>query len=856
MFGADVKVEKDDPLRYHDYHNPGINHEESAQEHSRAGAPTNLNTGLPLQSQSVCAKPSSAIKVRSKEQQCLSSSVEVTAKPIIVRYLRQYPTELKEEIWDLHIQLTFDEKQGKIICVGTKKTKSGWKEIALDSITSHIKAKYTITDYEVPKDAAQDITGFLYSIKAESPLEFEFSNGGKTLTAVGKEEVMIHLQTNMQRIIDKYTFLSVDISFSEAHANYQYLSRVKLPQLKDQLPATIVISEDHLKPALKVQGMKKDVEQFEKMLPEISVHCSITVSLDPDVVHYFQSNNGQQQLQSVVKSSKCPVATFFQVKKESVQLILLGSENDCESVKKIAGKLANMTGKASRVVPQSFMTMQSKLEDYLPLLQALQEQHHVHITQSANAITVAGLKDTVGCAMDELFKFILEKCTIVHEIEMERGELRLLQTYMHLEWSKIAECCKSLDIHLQVPTLTSEDEDSTSIVTLKGEKDHVLQIFQQVSALKERIIKQSRTVERAGTNYFVTESARVYLDGIEKRTNVIIEVAEPIKDSSNSVSSSGSVSSKFSRKCIAKLQQSSCQISVYVGDITDFEKADVIVNAANCDLKHIGGVAAAILNKGGPIIQEASDKYTKRKGKLATGDAWMSTDVGNLPCKALVHAVGPVWQKGATKEEKLLEKACVETLRLVSHTYRSIAFPAISSGVYGFPIDKCAKCMTKAIINYCESHPTISLREICIVVHSSKYSDADHFISALKQQLPRGSVNIDHISQTYLSSSISQYVTRSPSSADGNTSRSGRKKRTAKSRTSSAVANVLDRIHLVKGSLLDVKVCYKYKFVAYKAGDMFQLPPAAPNSVIFHHIHTYIHTIKAYRLLKVKRAFN
>ena len=355
-----------------------------------------------------------------------------------------------------------------------------------------------------------------------------------------------------------------------------------------------------------------------------------------------------------------------------------------------------------------------------------------------------------------------------------------------------------------------------STIVLKGEKNQVLQIFHQVSALKESIRKQSITVERAGANYFVSENARIYLDGLEKRTNVVIEVTEPIKEYSSPASSSGSVSNRFSRMCIAKLRQSSCQLGVYIGDITDFEKAEVIVNAANCELKHIGGLAAAILSKGGPVIQEASNRYTKRNGKLATGDAWLSTDVGKLPCKALVHAVGPVWYNGFSKEEKLLEKACIETLCLVSHVYRSIAFPAISSGIYGFPIDKCAKCMTKAIINYCESNPDSSLKEICIVLHSSKVEDAEHFISALKYQLPQGSVISDqeheYTSTHSTSASMSQYASESSSLVDSTLSRSSRRKKSGRKRTSAVAANVLDCIKLTKGSLLDVKVCNKNKF--------------------------------------------
>lgn len=804
-FGTDVKVERNDPLRIPDYHKSiSIAHQE-CNSHQEPILPTDQSKVLSTQTPSSCATPSSAIKVTSARKEQISKCEEVEVQPLIVRCLSQHPEELKKELEGWHVELSFSERHGKIFCSCTKQTKSGWRAACSESITSHVKGKYaTVTDQKVPKDAAQELTGFLHALKAEAQLEFEFSKDGTTFSAAGRDEVIINLKTNTQSIFDKYTAVSVNIPYSREPENYHFLSQVKLPQLKDQLPPTIEISEDHSVPALKVHGMKKDVEQFQQMLPEISTHCKVMVKLDPLVTYYFQSSEGQLQLESFKRDANCPIAIYFQSKKEEVCLTLLGNPTDHQSMEMMAERLAKTTGVVHHTVPQSFMKMQSQLDDYIPLWRSLEKQHHVCIKQSENSITVAGLKDTVECAMEELFKFIMEKCTIVYEIELERGELRLLLTHMSSKWGKIVEFCKSSGVNLQVPSLNSEDVDSTSTVFLKGEKDRVIEIFQKISTLKDSIKKRSITVERAGTNYFISENARMYLDGVENRTKVVIEVAEPIKDSMDAVSSASSISSKFTRKCIAKLKQSSCQIGIYIGDITDFEKAEVIVNAANCDLKHIGGVAAAIATKGGSQIQEESDKYIKRRGKLATGDAWLTTKIGNLPCKALVHAVGPVWHSGLNKEEVLLEKACIEALQIASHDYRSIAFPAISSGVYGFPIDKCAKCMTKSMIRYCNSNPSSSLEEICIVIQLSKAGDTDHFISALQQQLPQESVIVDAAQSK--KSPIPQYSSGPPSLANSGPSRSSRRKKSTKN-GASATADVLDRIQLTRGSLPDVKVC-------------------------------------------------
>jgi O-acetyl-ADP-ribose deacetylase len=128
------------------------------------------------------------------------------------------------------------------------------------------------------------------------------------------------------------------------------------------------------------------------------------------------------------------------------------------------------------------------------------------------------------------------------------------------------------------------------------------------------------------------------------------------------------------------------------GDITE-RNVDAIVNAANSFLKHGGGVAAAIVRKGGTIIQEESDTIVTSKGPVSVGTA-VATTAGKLPCKAVIHAVGP--RMGEGNEDYKLRKAVKSSLLLASKKgFRSISMPAISSGIFGFPKNRCAKILVK-----------------------------------------------------------------------------------------------------------------------------------------------------------------
>ncbi|MFL6471493.1 MAG: macro domain-containing protein [Nitrososphaeraceae archaeon] len=128
------------------------------------------------------------------------------------------------------------------------------------------------------------------------------------------------------------------------------------------------------------------------------------------------------------------------------------------------------------------------------------------------------------------------------------------------------------------------------------------------------------------------------------------------------------------------------------GDITE-RNVDAIVNAANSYLKHGGGVAAAIVRKGGTIIQKESDKIITARGLVPVGSAVITT-AGKLPCKAVIHTVGP--RMGEGNEDYKLRKSVRSSLLLASERgFKSISMPAISSGIFGFPKDRCAKILVE-----------------------------------------------------------------------------------------------------------------------------------------------------------------
>jgi O-acetyl-ADP-ribose deacetylase (regulator of RNase III) len=145
------------------------------------------------------------------------------------------------------------------------------------------------------------------------------------------------------------------------------------------------------------------------------------------------------------------------------------------------------------------------------------------------------------------------------------------------------------------------------------------------------------------------------------------------------------------------------------GDLTE-ERVDAIVNAANAQLAHGGGVAGAIARRGGPTIQEESDAWVRLHGPV-THDRPAITGAGRLPCGYVIHAVGPVWGEG--DEDAKLRAAVSGALTLAcERQLESLALPAISTGIFGFPKERGARVILDSVLDFFATEGSATLREV------------------------------------------------------------------------------------------------------------------------------------------------
>jgi len=154
------------------------------------------------------------------------------------------------------------------------------------------------------------------------------------------------------------------------------------------------------------------------------------------------------------------------------------------------------------------------------------------------------------------------------------------------------------------------------------------------------------------------------------------------------------------------------------GDITR-QDSDAIVNAANSSLMGGGGVDGAIHRAGGPAILEDCKQIVARQGRLPTGRAVITTG-GNLKAKYVIHTVGPIWHGGSQREPGLLASAYRESLKLAAeNNLKSIAFPSISTGVYGYPVNEAARVAIGTVIAFL-IQGTTSIKEVVFVLFDAR----------------------------------------------------------------------------------------------------------------------------------------
>ena len=700
--------------------------------------------------------------------------LSIPIDPMIAKCIEYDLENLQSCALSLHVKCSVEKKKNKttIVVSPTRETEPGWKEKCNEQIKLFIDGEYRNEVVPFAQEAIEDI-GKILSLNKD--LIFKGSEDGESAILVGERSAVEEVKKQISSVCSQKQITRLK---NLKHEDYDYFEQVVLKSLQ----GNVVFEFSPEKHSVSISGTIYNVLAMCTKLENLT-YVKVPVFVEERVVRFI-SCKGKEKLNTLIQKSGIEAAIHIKLYVTPPTLEFLCEES--LSACRFAESLPNQTSSCDFELPAT-ITKQHLSQEVSKFCKGLTAEHCVLIEVKNDVVQICGFKEEISKVQSSIKEFVKSKCAIRMVVPIQKGMWQLLQGQMRKRWNEMHTACRDKGISIELSNKTGKE----LAIELKGDENEMQKVLESMKLLIQSICIVSVPLKTPQVYQFFEIGDGVnQIPGIERKMSVIIEM---YITEGKEVREHTSRNTKISEECSAKVVDMK-YITVNVGDITEFG-ADVIVNAANEELNHIGGLAYTILKKGGKEIQDACNDHVKYHGKLSAGDAWLSKVVGKLPCSALIHAVGPRWAGNPAWKEQLGK--VVSNCLVAAKDYKSVAFPAISSGVFGCPIDQCAKIMVSATVEFFRSQRSAALNTISIVLF--KVPNVSHFIKALEAHLP--SQNIQKRASIPSPGSSSPRASAQPGmpSPQALSPKIGlRKEETG--------GSSLSRVCIKEGSLLDVKV--------------------------------------------------
>ena len=656
--------------------------------------------------------------------------MEVPFDPDVFDYVQMnHDSELKTllEEYKVLVELSKETDSSTVIVSpteGKKDSEQSWKERA----ESMVRFLHCFKKIQIPI-ASEIFDEIAQRWKKQSSMQepanylLSFDDHRRIALIVGKKPYVDQEEQKLKALIDEVT-KDTELMKSVVQVVETNIPKSRLILLEmSGVCETLRAKHRHLSIAVDSEGQKLCLNGPRQLLRE--------VQLD---VYMFISKIVEQTTElptSVINVLKRPlVSRFVQdlFKQKSIQAVVLYDQGQSSNEVQVVGVDSRSAKEADNVLQGAIDEKSYRLTDenaqvlgsrkWRDFQSSLTSRLKVGITVDTHASTlwVSGIAQDVKKCFDEV-KTFLEINTIMHAVvPVEEGSAKFLSTVWKEKLDGIKRELVSCSVDMRVTT----DCDG---IEVSGTAEGLEKCLPQLNELIGDIKKDFVHVDKPGMKkFFLGDKGSNFLKTIQDKNKCIILPTERIENESiaEAVEEKEEVWSAAEFICSYPTKEGKT-ISVIKGDITK-DRVDVIVNAANDELRHVGGLAAAIVTAGGKEIQDVCDAFISANGPLLEGHTVMTT-AGSLPCKQVIHAVGPRWDFTAdkkkrsgevTKQERYLKQAITGSLEKAK-SLRSIAIPAVSSGIYGFPRDLCAQVILDAVLDFCQDHPHCTLSEIHLI---------------------------------------------------------------------------------------------------------------------------------------------
>ncbi|XP_029985691.1 protein mono-ADP-ribosyltransferase PARP14-like isoform X1 [Sphaeramia orbicularis] len=544
-------------------------------------------------------------------------------------------------------------------------------------------------------------------VNDEAELVLDASRG--VLTIAGPVDTIKRIRAPVENLvlkamnhIDRQTNATSEI-MNLAPAMFYILNQDGVQKAAVGISPDMKLSYNEANHKLTITGLPAEVYQMKAWILEKNVAMKRKpVNIPPSLLEFLKTVDPMEMSQDIFTSQG--IGAIYSVDQKGLSLLGISNSTLTQAEKKMKSVLCvqNVDVQDRGVLKlHTWKDLNQKLLDSYNSLKKKTILIHT-LPERPNQIMVAGFLNPVKETTRSLKEFIHNFSQIQEAVQVE--SCAVVQFIKKKKSNNCSGIAKDHDVSLQF------DSERPRIV-IAGARLCVHKAKSCVTDLTRALSTDTLMVHKPGAKKYFMSQGSVFLSAVMMEHNCAVVLHPELQDVDEEDGGNGDGDTL----CYCRVQTTGgVQVSVSKADICHLA-VDAVVNAANEELQHIGGVALALLNAAGPELQRASNRYVSEHGNLRPGGAMVMPSY-NLPCKHVVHAVGPRFDSSdQSTSVRLLKQAVTESLKQAESVgCGSIALPAISAGVFGFPVELCANTIAQAVREFCDG-PAGSLTEIQLV---------------------------------------------------------------------------------------------------------------------------------------------
>uniref|UniRef100_A0A674HBV1 Poly [ADP-ribose] polymerase n=1 Tax=Taeniopygia guttata TaxID=59729 RepID=A0A674HBV1_TAEGU len=513
---------------------------------------------------------------------------------------------------------------------------------------------------------------------------------------------------------------SIEISVSVIPGKYVVLHNAGLEEnIQKEYPCLKLFYDDKKK-TVQLCGLPAEVYKIKAELLErvLSMPCT-SVTIDPHVLHYLQCVDNKKTSDMLFIREN--INAFYELHELQDDTVLLYGDARKDLLKAEKQIKTGLEYKCINMEDGEITERDQWRSLLFSLLKTYNSSQEMVINWQSvgkeKKMIIAGFSKAVTEVYQRLNDFV-DRNTIIEKVIPANSEV--IVQFVENKESGVCEELKTKGVTIRFDT-------KTPCVSLRGPKAEVLEAFIMFEKIVSSLYSKNVPIDKPGAKEFFTERKDLCILEAKQKFSCLIRIKEEEEQKG------GKDGDKVKREVYYdKKLPGGIMVGVYKGNLCHYP-VDVVVNASNEKLKHIGGLADALSRAAGPVLQEECDELVRKLGNLQPGCA-VITHAGKLPCKNVIHAVGPRWnEKESQKCMWLLRKTVRKCLQLAEiYNHRSIALPAISGGIYGFPPQICAESIVSSIKETLEGFTEErSLKEVHLV------SNSDEMVQVLNETVKK-----------------------------------------------------------------------------------------------------------------------